>query len=175
MTRPAVFLDRDGTLMHDAGFVGDPRDVVLLPTVVDGLRALAGAGFARIVVSNQSGVARGYFGEDAVARVHAELQAQLRAQGVDVDGFYVCPHYDEGCTCRKPAPGMIERALREHGLALERSAVVGDRDADIGLARCVGVPGVLMPTTYAYAGPEPDYRAASFADAARWVIEHVGR
>jgi D-glycero-D-manno-heptose 1,7-bisphosphate phosphatase len=172
--KKAVFLDRDGTLMIDKGFVGDPEGVELLPTVVEGLRAFGEAGFARIVVSNQSGVARGYFDAAAVARVHDELREQLRRGGADVDAFYFCPHYNEGCVCRKPASGMIERAAREHTLDLPASAVIGDRDVDINLARTAGVPGVLMPSTLTYAGPEPDYRAASFADAARWVIDHVG-
>lgn len=173
--KPAVFLDRDGTLMHDGGFIGDPKDVVLLPTVVEGLRALTEAGFARIVVTNQSGVARGYFTEVQVASVHEELRAQLRAYGVDVDAFYVCPHYDEGCLCRKPLTGLAERAQREYGIDVRQSAVIGDRDADMGLARALGVPGILMPTEYPYKGEEPDYRAQSFTDAAQWVIDHVGR
>jgi D-glycero-D-manno-heptose 1,7-bisphosphate phosphatase len=174
--KKAVFLDRDGTLMIDKGFVGDPGDVELMPTVVEGLRALADGGFARIVVSNQSGVARGYFDEAAVARVNAGLLARLQAAGAGVDAFYYCPHYEQGCACRKPAVGMIERAAREHALDLASSAVVGDRDADIGLAHNAGLPGVLMPSAqYAYAGPAPDYRARSFADAAAWILEHVGR
>jgi D-glycero-D-manno-heptose 1,7-bisphosphate phosphatase len=174
--RKAVFLDRDGTLMVDKAFVADPKDVELMPTVVEGLRALTEAGFAKIVVSNQSGVARGYFRADAVARVHAELRAQLRVRGVDLDAFYFCPHYDEGCECRKPAPGMIERAAREHGLDVRRSAVVGDREADIRLANALGLPGVLVSSTiYPYHGPEPAYRARSFSDAASWIIAHVGR
>lgn len=162
--------------MVDKGFVGNPKDVELMPTVADGLRALTEAGFAKIVVSNQSGVARGYFSEDVVVQVQDELRSQLRGRGVDVDAFYFCPHYEEGCTCRKPAAGMIEMAAREHALDLHVSAVVGDRVADINLARNAGLPGVLMPSEdYPYAGPEPDYRARSFADAARWIVEHVGR
>jgi histidinol-phosphate phosphatase family protein len=173
--KPAVFLDRDGTLMHDGGFIGDPKQVVLLPTVVEGLQALTEAGFVRVVVTNQSGVARGYFTEVEVGSVHAELRSQLRAGGVDVDEFYVCPHYDDGCSCRKPLTGLAEQATREHGIDVAKSAVIGDRDADMGLARALGIPGVLMPTDYAYKGEEPDYRARSFTDAAHWIIEHVGR
>jgi D-glycero-D-manno-heptose 1,7-bisphosphate phosphatase len=162
--------------MIDKGFVGDPKDVELLPTVIEGLKGLADAGFLKIVVSNQSGVARGYFGENNVQNVHDELRTQLRGYGVDVDAFYFCPHYEDGCTCRKPAAGMIERAVREHTLDIKLSAVIGDRAADINLARNTGLPGVLMPSAaYPYSGPEPDYRADSFADAARWIVEHVGR
>ena len=162
--------------MIDKGFVGDPKDVELLPTVIEGLKQLADAGFVKIVVSNQSGVARGYFGEHNVQSVHDELRSQLRGFGVDVDAFYFCPHYEDGCTCRKPAAGMIERAAREHALDVTMSAVIGDRAADINLARNMGLPGVLMPSdAYPYSGPEPDYRAGSFVDAARWIVEHVGR
>lgn len=160
--------------MVDKSFVGDPKDVELMPTVVDGLRVLADAGFARIVVSNQSGVARGYFDESAVARVQGELRAQLRRAGADVDAFYFCPHLDDDCACRKPAPGMVERAARDHALDLRHSAVIGDRDVDVNLARNAGVAAVLVPSTmYPYAGPEPDYRARTFSDAASWIVAHV--
>lgn len=162
--------------MIDKGFVGDPQDVELLPTVVDGLHALTDAGFAKIVVSNQSGVARGYFTSDTVGLVNAELRALLQEGGVDVDAFYFCPHYDDGCDCRKPALGLLERAAREHGVDVHAGAVIGDRSTDIGLAQNAGVPGILIPSPqYPYSGPEPAYRARSFLDAAQWIVEHVGR
>jgi histidinol-phosphate phosphatase family protein len=168
--KPAAFLDRDGTLIDDVGFVKKRDDVRVLPTVVDALRVFADAGYARVVVTNQSGVARGYFDEAAVRGINAEIVARLRADDVSVDAFYYCPHYDDGCDCRKPEPGMIERAAREHGIDVARSAVVGDRGSDIELGQRLGIPGVLVPGPAPYVGPEPDYRAQTLLEAAQWIV-----
>jgi D-glycero-D-manno-heptose 1,7-bisphosphate phosphatase len=168
--RPAAFLDRDGTLIDDTGFVSRRDDVRMLPTVAAALRTFAQAGYACVVVSNQSGIARGYFDESAVHDVNAEIVARLVAEDVNVDAFYFCPHYGEGCDCRKPEPGMIVRAAREHHLDVARSAVVGDRGSDIELGRRLGIPGVLVPGPEPYAGPEPDFRARTLLEAARWIV-----
>ncbi len=175
MTRPAAFLDRDGTLIEDKGFLDDPRGVVMLPATVDALRVLRDHGFATIVVSNQSGVARGYFDDEAVRAVNGEIAHRLANDGVAIDGWYWCSHYGEDCACRKPAPGMIERAVREHALTLDGSAVVGDRGSDVALGHAVGIPGILLPGPYPYDGPEPDLRAATLLDAARWLVERALR
>jgi histidinol-phosphate phosphatase family protein len=173
VTRPAVFLDRDGTIIEDKGFLDDPHGVEILPGVVDALRLLRESGFAAVVVSNQSGVARGFFGDDAVRAVNAEIARQLANDGVAVDAWYWCPHYDADCDCRKPAPGLIRRAVAEHGLTLDGGAVVGDRGSDVALGHAVGIPGVLLPGPYSYEGPEPDYRAATLFDAAEWVVRRA--
>ena len=175
MSRPAVFLDRDGTLIEDKGFLADPGGVEILPTVVEALRLLREHGFAVVVVSNQSGVARGYFDDDAVRAVNGEVARQLANDGVAVDGWYWCSHYEEECACRKPAPGMIERAVAEHALTLEGGAVVGDRGSDVALGHAVGVPGVLLPGPYPYTGPEPEYRAATLLEAAEWIVARALR
>ena len=174
MSRPAVFLDRDGTLIEDKGFLSDPAGVEILPTVPDALRLLRSRGFATVVISNQSGVARGYFGEDAVRAVNAEIVRRLGDGGVAVDGWYWCTHYDDGCDCRKPAPGLIERAVRELDLdiASGRGATVGDRGSDVALGHAVGLPGVLLPGSYDYVGPEPDFCAATLLEAADWIVNH---
>ena len=168
--KPAVFLDRDGTIIEDSGFIDDPARVRVLPTVIDALRLFAERGFATVVVSNQSGVARGYFGDDAVQAVNAEIARQLNADGIALDAWYWCSHYDDDCDCRKPEPGMIERALREHPITLERGAVVGDRGSDIELGQRVGIASVLVPGPIAYAGPEPDFRAQTLLEAAEWIV-----
>jgi D-glycero-D-manno-heptose 1,7-bisphosphate phosphatase len=168
--KPAVFLDRDGTLIDDVGFVSDRNDVRVLPTVADALRTLAAAGYACVVVTNQSGVARGYFDEGAVSEINAEIAARLSGDGVKLDAFYYCPHYGDGCACRKPEPGMIHRAVAEHGIDIARSAVVGDRVSDIELGQRLGIPGVLVPGPLPYAGPEPDFRAQTLLEAARWIV-----
>ncbi len=170
MTRPVAFLDRDGTIIEDRGFLADPQGVEILPTVVDALRLLRERGFATVVVSNQSGVARGYFDDEAVRAVNAEIARLLANEGVAIDGWYWCSHYDEACECRKPAPGLVHRAVEEHGLALEGGAVVGDRGSDVALARAVGLPGVLLPGPYPYEGPEPDFRARTLLEAAEWIV-----
>ncbi|GAC1579640.1 MAG: D-glycero-beta-D-manno-heptose 1,7-bisphosphate 7-phosphatase [Candidatus Elarobacter sp.] len=170
MSRPAAFLDRDGTIIEDTGFVRDPDAIRVLPTVVEALRLLAEHGYATVVVTNQSGVARGYFDESAVHAVNDALARALAGDGVALDAWYHCPHYGEDCDCRKPAPGMIVRAAADHDIDLTRSAVVGDRGSDIELAHGVGIPGVLVPGPQAYRGPEPDFRAQTLLEAAQWIV-----
>jgi D-glycero-D-manno-heptose 1,7-bisphosphate phosphatase len=168
--KPAVFLDRDGTLIDDVGFVSRRDHVRVLPTVVAALRTFADAGYACVVVTNQSGVARGYFDEAAVHGINAEIVARLRADDVKLDAFYFCPHYGEDCDCRKPEPGMILQAARDHDLDVARSAVVGDRGSDIELGQRLGIPGVLVPGPAPYSGPEPDFRARTLLEAAQWIV-----
>jgi len=175
VTRPVVFLDRDGTIIADKGHLADPAGVEILPTVVDALRLLREHGFATVMVSNQSGVARGYFDDDAVRAVNAEIARRLAGDGVAIDGWYWCSHFDEGCDCRKPAPGLVHRAVDERGLTLEDSAVVGDRGSDVALGHAVGIPGILLPGLYPYVGPEPDYRARTLLEAAEWIVARALR
>jgi D-glycero-D-manno-heptose 1,7-bisphosphate phosphatase len=168
----AAFLDRDGTLMHDSGFIGDPARVRVLDGVAEALVALERAGYERIVVTNQSGVARGFFEEADVHNVHAALARELAARGATLDAFYFCSHLED-CDCRKPSPGMIRRAVAERGLALERSVVFGDRGSDIALAAAVGIPGILVNELPGYDGPPPLYRARTFGDGVRFFLSYV--
>lgn len=165
-----MFLDRDGTIIEEKGFLDDPSGVRVLPTVVDALRLLDARGFATVVVSNQSGVARGYFADAAVQAVNDEIARRLAGDGVAIDAWYWCSHYDEDCDCRKPAPGLVKRALAEHGFVLNDGAVIGDRGSDIALGHAVGVPGILLPGPYPYEGPEPDLRAKTLLEAAEWIV-----
>lgn len=174
MTRRAVFLDRDGTIIEDKGFLGEPSGVEILPTVTGALRLLRDNGFATVVISNQSGVARGYFGEDAVRAVNDEIVRQLAGDGIALDGWYWCPHFDDGCDCRKPAPGLVHRAVDELGLTLDGGAMVGDRGSDVALGHAVGIPGVLLPSIFPYDGPQPDFRAETLLEAAEWIVARVG-
>lgn len=168
--RPAVFLDRDGTLIEDKGFLGDPAGVALLPTVVEALRLFAGHGFATVVISNQSGIARGLLDDARVRSVNAEIVRRLGNDGCAIDAWYWCPHYGEGCDCRKPEPALVHRALAEHGLTLEGGAMIGDRGSDVELGHRVGIPGILVPGPFPYVGPEPDLRANSLLEAANWIV-----
>jgi D-glycero-D-manno-heptose 1,7-bisphosphate phosphatase len=115
-------------------------------------------------------VGRGYFDESAVHEINAELSGQLAAAGALLDAFYYCPHYNAGCLCRKPEPGMIHRAAHELAIDIPRSAVVGDRVGDVELGQRLGIPGVLVPGPIPYSGPEPDFRARTLLEAAQWIV-----
>jgi len=169
---PAAFLDRDGTLMEDSGFIGDPERVRVLPGVPEALIALAAAGYERIVVTNQSGVARGLFGEADVVNVNAALSRELERHGAAIEAYYYCTHL-ERCDCRKPAPGMIRSAVAERGIDLERSVMFGDRGSDIAAAAAVGVSGILVNELPGYEGPPPLHRARTFADGVAFFLAHV--
>lgn len=143
-SRPAVLLDRDGTLIFDVGYPRDPDVVELLPGTPAALSTLRGEGFALVVVSNQSGVARGIVSPAEAAGVHARLVELLAAHGIELDGAYYCFHGPaDACSCRKPAPGMLLRAADELGLALDRSVMVGDRPSDVEAGRAAGCRALL--------------------------------
>ncbi len=152
MADRAVFLDKDGTLIEDVPYNVDPDRIRFLPGTVAGLQALHRAGFRLVVVSNQSGVARGYFTEDALAPVERRLRGLLDEAGVPLAGFYYCPHHPEGsvpayalaCACRKPEPGLLLRAAREHDLDLPGSWLVGDILDDVQAGRAAGCRTVLL-------------------------------
>jgi D-glycero-D-manno-heptose 1,7-bisphosphate phosphatase len=154
--RPAIFLDRDGTLSHEVGYVNHPSRFRLYPWSVGTVRAINQAGWLAVVVTNQAGVARGYFPEVVVDEVHARLRAAMAAGGARLDGLYVCLHhptvgeppYRHDCQCRKPRPGMLRRGEEELGADLSRSWVVGDRLSDVQLAWSVGARGALVLSGY---------------------------
>lgn len=172
----AVFLDRDGTIIVNRHYGSDPARIKLLDGVIEGLLELREAGYKLLLVSNQSGVARGYFDEGAIARMHDRLQRLLDAHGAALDGLEYCPHHPEGvaspydveCSCRKPAPGMLRRAARKHGINLSTSWMVGDIEADVEAGRRAGVRTVLVgPETSL---PPPDFRAKDFTAAVRYIL-----
>jgi len=155
--------------MEDTGYIGSPERVRVLDGVPEALRLLAKAGYERIVVTNQSGVARGMFGERDVELVHAELQRRLQAEGAAIEAFYYCSHL-EGCDCRKPDLGLLRRAVAERGLELSRCVVFGDREGDLALARNAGLPGILVNPIAPYAGPEPLFRAQNLLEGVRFWL-----
>jgi D-glycero-D-manno-heptose 1,7-bisphosphate phosphatase len=168
----AVFLDRDGTLSEDIGYLRYPREVKLFPWSVDAVRALNQAGFQVVVTTNQSGIARGILTEPMVEDVHRHLSSLLEAGGARVDAYYYCPHHPDGkvaayamaCECRKPGCAMINQASADLGLDPSRSFGVGDKWIDVGAARAAGSRGVLVRTGYG-AGQEADPPADLAADA----------
>ncbi len=152
----------------------------ILPRVADSIRRLNEAGLPVIVVTNQSGIGRGYFPESLVHSVHELMTQQLEAAGARLDAIYYCPHTTaDGCECRKPNPGMLERASREHSIDLHRSFVVGDRHGDVTLAYRAGARSILVRTGYgegeflwnvAKWPIQPDFVAADLADAVHWIL-----
>jgi D-glycero-D-manno-heptose 1,7-bisphosphate phosphatase len=149
-TRPAVFLDRDGVLNVDHGYTFRPDDLELIPTAAAAVRLLNEAGYTVIVVTNQSGVARGLYAEAAVKLFNKHLQDALLADGAWIDAFYYCPHHPDGtikelairCDCRKPQPGMLEQAARDWPIGRARSFLIGDKDDDLAAAKAFGIRGV---------------------------------
>jgi D-glycero-D-manno-heptose 1,7-bisphosphate phosphatase len=152
MARAALFLDRDGTLVEPRHYPSRPEDLILYDDLGARLRALRAAGYALVVITNQSGLARGYFDAAALARMHAHLRALLAQAGVTLDGVYHCPHHVDGvvpelaiaCGCRKPQPGLLLRAARELDLALERSWFIGDILDDVEAGNRAGCRTVLV-------------------------------
>lgn len=150
--RRAVFLDRDGVINLDAGYVGRWSDFQFLPGAVEGLKKFQDAGYALVIVTNQSGLARGYFDEKDYLYLNAQMTAVLRAQGVELDGIYHCPHHPEGvvgkwavaCGCRKPLPGLIIQAATELGICLSDSILIGDRLSDIQAARAAKMQAAYL-------------------------------
>ena len=184
---PAVFLDRDGTLIEEAGYLDRFERVSIFPWTIDAVRLLGRAGFKVVVVTNQAGIAKGMFDETFVQETHRRLADRFAAGGARIDGFYYCPHfvdapveaYRQDCVCRKPKPGMLRQAAREHGLALDRSFVIGDRWSDVEAAQAVGARGVLVTTGHGVIdaahprdGVKPSLVASNLMDATAWILRH---
>ncbi|MBM3979152.1 MAG: HAD family hydrolase [Planctomycetes bacterium] len=148
MPREAVFFDRDGTLIEEAHYLADPDCVRLIPGAADAVRALNAAGALVIVVTNQSGVARGYFPESRVDEVHERLSRLLAEFGAKVDAYYYCPHHETtgSCDCRKPKPGMLLTAARDFDIDLARSWMIGDKACDAGAGVAAGCRTLLVRT-----------------------------
>jgi histidinol-phosphate phosphatase family protein len=179
---PTVFVDKDGTLIEDLPYNVDPARIRLAPGARAGLRLLGEAGVRLVVVTNQSGVARGYFGEAELRAVASHLEAELSALGASLHGFYFCPHLPDGineyaieCDCRKPEPGLIHRASRELGLSLAGSWFVGDTWMDVAAGRAAGCRTIMVgPEHRTAAGlPEdrrPDHAVPDLLAAARIIV-----
>ncbi|MEC8157703.1 MAG: D-glycero-beta-D-manno-heptose 1,7-bisphosphate 7-phosphatase [Pseudomonadota bacterium] len=148
MTYPAVFLDRDGVINVDSGYVSDWHSFVFLPGVIDAMRSLCDAGYALIIVTNQSGIGRGFYTEEDFNILTERMCNELSRQGVSIAGVYFCPHlpdatvahYRKTCDCRKPRPGLIHRAMQDLNIDLTRSAMVGDKVSDMQAALAAGIP-----------------------------------
>ncbi|MDZ7779423.1 MAG: HAD family hydrolase [Gemmatimonadota bacterium] len=180
--RPAVFLDRDGTLIRERSYLADPDDVELVPGAIEALHALREAGWPYVIVTNQSGIARGLYSEAAYRAVADRLQSVLEDAGVPPAATRYCPHHPDHtgpCDCRKPATGMYRRAAAEANLSLAGSYYVGDKLTDVLPARSLGGRGVLVRTGY---GAEQETEAPpgvvvvhDLASAVRWIVNEGSR
>jgi len=181
--RHAVFLDRDGTIAEEVGYLNHASRFRMFPFVAAAIRRLNEAGLPVIVVTNQSGVGRGYFPESLVHSVNELMKKDLAAAGARIDAVYYCPHTSaDRCDCRKPKTSLLERAAREHLIELSRSFVVGDRYGDIELARNVRARGILVRTGYgegelawhsAKWPTQPDFVAEDLSKAADWILRQL--
>lgn len=190
--RRAILMDRDGTLCDEVGYVNHEDRLRLPERSAAAVRLANQAGFQTVVITNQAGVARGYFGEDLVGRVHDRLRELLDAHGARLDGVYYCPHhpdvgeppYRRSCRCRKPRAGLLERARDEMGIDLPRSYMVGDSIKDIQAGRSAGTTTVLVLTGYGkgelHYGSEgwpvrPHHVAGDLLEAVEWILEREPR
>ncbi len=186
----AVFLDRDGVICREEGYMSDPRTLQLLPGADDAIRFFNECGITTVVVTNQSGVARGFFTEESIGIINSSMKELLRGRGAHLDGIYYCPHHPEGiiatyrkvCDCRKPATGLLRRAANDFNIDLSRSYLVGDKLSDMECARRAGSKGILVLTGYGAAeyrridgtpGMNPAFVASDLLEAARWVINDI--
>ena len=179
--RPAVILDRDGTINEDTGYISDPGALRLIEGAAAAIKSLNMEDVKVIIISNQSGVARGYFSRADVRAVNDRLRGLLKGGGAGIDAFYFCPHHpDEGCGCRKPRPGLIRKAAVEHSIDLCNSYVVGDKATDIGLARNTGAKGILVLTGQGTSESgklkaAPHLIARDIKEAVRWILDDLRR
>ncbi len=185
LLRPAVFLDRDGTIIDDVGYLDAIDKIAFFPWTVDAIRMLNRAGFPVVVITNQSGVARGIFTESFVDETHRAISARLAAGGAHVDAYYYCPHHPDGrvaafaseCDCRKPGRALVDRAAADLGLDPARSFMVGDRWIDVALGHAMGGRGMLVRTgvgageeAHPVAGVAADAVVDNLAAAASWIL-----
>ncbi|MDZ4835340.1 MAG: HAD family hydrolase [Candidatus Melainabacteria bacterium] len=188
--KPVVFLDRDGTLNVESGYIRDLNDLQLIDGAADAVRKLNSSGIAAVLITNQTGAARGYYSEDHIRNLNAKLVKLLKDQQAFLDDVYYCPHLPDGtveqytqtCDCRKPAPGLVEQAYNEHPeLDRTRSFVVGDKATDVELASNCGAKSILVETGYGkqvQAGEyqwkvTPDYQTDSIVEAVEWILNSL--
>ena len=183
----AVFIDRDGTLNVDSGYIAEPEELVLYPFAGPAVRLLNENGIKAMVVTNQSTVARGYCSPDMIDVIHEKLRSELHRDGAHLDAVYYCPHHPEvgrepyrvDCQCRKPKAGMLYQAQREHNIDLRRSFVIGDKTLDIEMARSVGAAGILVLTGFGHdsirrlegKALQPDLICENVLEAVRMILE----
>ena len=175
MTKRAVFLDRDGTISRDVHYCRRVEDFEILPSVPRAIKLLNECGFEVVVITNQSGVARGYFTEETLLQIHRHMRHELAECSARVEAIYYCPHHpDDRCQCRKPEPGLLLRAAEDLGIDLARSFMIGDTESDIKAGKAAGCRTVLV-TNGSNAGNEiagpTDHIAENMLQAVQWILD----
>jgi D-glycero-D-manno-heptose 1,7-bisphosphate phosphatase len=180
--KPLILLDRDGTLIEETNYLTDPSQVRFLPGVIEGLKRLKRAGFNMVVVTNQSGIGRGFITLSQLNRVNRRFLDMLKKKNAPVDGLYWCPHTPAArCTCRKPKLGLVKRAAKALGQSWKGSVSVGDRPSDVQLGQRAGGQGVLVLTGYGRQWAwkshpvRPDHTARDFRQVVSWIIHRQER
>lgn len=171
----AVFLDRDGVINKEVGYLDNPGKFEFLPRAIQALKKLSDSEYKIVVVTNQSGVARGYFTKEILGRIHDKMRDLLKVEGVSIDGIYYCPHHlDEGCSCRKPETGLIIKASKELDIELNGSFFIGDTTVDILTGKNAGLKTILVETGYGgkdgRVNIKPDYTASDLLAAAEIIL-----
>ena len=170
--RPFIFLDRDGTLIVDVPYLSDPERIEFLPDALAGMHAFRRLGYGIILITNQSGIARGLLTEERLATIHDRLKRLLAADGLALDGLYYCPHRNEDhCSCRKPAPGMLKQAANDFPVDMARSFMIGDAPTDIQAGKRFGIKTIQILADKSRPS-EADYQAASLLEAAS-ILENM--
>ena len=171
---PLIFLDRDGTLNFDPGYIHQPEKVQLLDGVIPGLKRLQGH-YRFVVISNQSGIARGYHGHDEVIAVNERIEELLELHNLKIERFYYCPHVpDDNCPCRKPKPNLLYKAVDELGGDINNSWMIGDKPSDIGAGKAAGARTVFLSGNDIEANVDPDFTAADLLEAAEIILRENG-
>jgi D-glycero-D-manno-heptose 1,7-bisphosphate phosphatase len=190
--KPAVFIDRDGTVNEQMGYINHISRFLILPGVAEAFRILNNEGYLAIIISNQSGVARGYFPIELLYNIHSFMKESLLKEGSTVDGIYFCPHYPGGsvpeyssdCDCRKPRTGLIKQACGHFDIDISRSYMIGDHSSDMELAERAALKGILVKTGYGRGVAEynlpgmtfkPCYIAEDLLDAVKWLTKKEAR
>jgi D,D-heptose 1,7-bisphosphate phosphatase len=190
--RRAVFLDRDGTINEEVGYVNHLSRFRFIPGVLEGLNIINKLGLLSIVITNQGGVAKGFFDEKFLKKLHTRMLSSLKKSGAIIDAIYYCPHHPHGsvkkyavtCNCRKPATGLVEKAVKDFNISLKNSYYVGDQRRDIEFGKRLGLITILVKTGYGKgelyfkkfnSRLKPDYVAEDLYDAAKWIKRNEER
>jgi len=181
MKYKAVFVDRDGTINVDGPYLSDPNKFQMYPCVGDGVKKLKEHGFKVIVITNQSGIARGYLTEKDLEKIHEKMKKEFQKHHTTIDDIYYCPHHpDDHCECRKPNIKLFQQAIQEHHINIKKSYVIGDKMKDVEAGKKIGVKTILVPVTGTdeerkiqgqKKEDKPDYVAPNFFNAVEWILQ----
>lgn len=176
----AVFIDRDGTINVNVEYLDNPDEFQMYPGVGEGIKKLIENGYKIIIITNQSGISRGYFSEETLGKIHARMKKELEEKGARIDGVYYCPHHpDDKCSCRKPNTALFEQAIKEHDIDPSQSYVIGDRMLDVEAGHKIGSKTILVPERVKQVEQEiknsditPDCYCKDFKKGVEWILKN---